>query len=209
MPSEHKKVTILINQDPFHLDVSTTSAKELRELAKKPSDYEVWQVVKEPDAEGQLPVDDIQITADVEIKSGDRFRVVPPGTFGNVSAIPKQLLEEVENLRQAGHDLKVTEADGLCYLIFDGYPLPKGYNKSATRLLLKVPLSYPNGSIDMFWVDPDLRLASGGSQSNTSEEMILGEKWLRFSWHPQNWNPGTDNLKTFLEFVNRRLQQLR
>jgi hypothetical protein len=31
---------------------------------------------------GQLPKDDIQVTGRVEVKSGDRFRVVPPRTFG-------------------------------------------------------------------------------------------------------------------------------
>jgi len=37
---------------------------------------------KIPDPEGQLPVDDIQITSPVEIKDGQQYRVVPPGTFG-------------------------------------------------------------------------------------------------------------------------------
>ena len=84
MSPEHTKVTILINQEPFHLNASTTSAEEIRNLAKKPNDYEVWEVVKDPDPEGQLPVDDVQITGTIEVKSGDRFRVVPPGTFGSV-----------------------------------------------------------------------------------------------------------------------------
>jgi len=61
----------------------------------------------------------------------------------------------------------------------------------------------------MFWTDNDLRLESGNGQANTNEEIILGKKWLRFSWHPQKWNPGTDNVETFLEFVNRRLTQLK
>lgn len=119
----------------------------------------------------------------------------------------KQLELELEASRQNGKELEVKEADGLIYLIVKDYPLPVGYNKKHTRLLLKIPLSYPNGNPDMFWVDPDLRLSSGASQANATIENVLGESWLRFSWHPQKWNPVLDNLNTFMEFVNRRLMQ--
>ena len=121
----------------------------------------------------------------------------------------KQLELEVETSRQNGEELDVRESDGLIYVIVKDYPLPVGYSKKHTRLLLKIPLSYPNGNPDMFWVDPDLRLASGESQANATIENVLGEPWLRFSWHPQKWNPVLDNLNTFMEFVNRRLIQLK
>jgi hypothetical protein len=80
---EHKKVTILINQHAFHLDRTTVSPQEFRDLVHAPADYEVWEIVKDPDPEGQLPVDDVQVTQPVEVKSGQRYRVVPQGTFGS------------------------------------------------------------------------------------------------------------------------------
>ncbi len=121
----------------------------------------------------------------------------------------KQLEIELEAARQNGRDIEVREADSLIYVIIENFPLPAGYNKQHTRLLLKIPLSYPNGNPDMFWVDPDLRLSSGGSQASANIENVLGEPWLRFSWHPQKWNPVLDNLNTFVEFVNRRLMHLK
>jgi hypothetical protein len=121
----------------------------------------------------------------------------------------KQLDDEIQLSKQNGAELEGREADGLIYIIIKNHALPPGYNKQYTRLLLKIPLSYPNGNPDMFWTDPDLRLASGASQANTNIENVLGEPWLRFSWHPQKWNPGIDNLNTFIEFVNRRLVQLK
>lgn len=75
-------VRIIINQTPFRFDKKTLEPKDFREKVKAPEDYEVWKIVKDPDPEGQLPVDDIQITGPVTVKSGERFRVVPPGTFG-------------------------------------------------------------------------------------------------------------------------------
>lgn len=79
---EKKKITILINQRPFHFQEETLSPADFRNAISAPSDYEVWLVVHSPDPEGQLPGDDRQITVPVEIKDGQRYRVVPPGTFG-------------------------------------------------------------------------------------------------------------------------------
>lgn len=85
MTKEHRgngKITILVNQQPHHIDSDTVDDTLLRQLAGAPDEYEAWQVVKSPDPEGQLPVDDVQVTKEIAVKSGDRFRVVPPGTFG-------------------------------------------------------------------------------------------------------------------------------
>lgn len=79
---ETKKFTIVINQRPFHFENTTLSPDEFRGAVSAPADYEVWRIVKDPDPEGQLPVDDVQITTPVEISNGERYRVVPPGTFG-------------------------------------------------------------------------------------------------------------------------------
>ena len=79
---EKKKITILINQRPFHFEKQTLFPDDFRKAVNLPSDYEVWLVVKNPDPEGQLPLDDLQITGEVEIENGQRYRVVPPGTFG-------------------------------------------------------------------------------------------------------------------------------
>ena len=77
-----KTITILINQRPFHFEQAMLTPEEFRNAVQSPADYEVWLVVKNPDAEGQLPVDDLQITGPADIESGQRYRVVPPGTFG-------------------------------------------------------------------------------------------------------------------------------
>jgi hypothetical protein len=79
---EKSKVTILINQKPYHVDRDKLSADDIRTLVNAASDYEVWKIIKSPDPEGQLPVDDQHIIGEIEVKNGDRFRVVPPGTFG-------------------------------------------------------------------------------------------------------------------------------
>lgn len=77
-----KQITILINQRPFHLEDKTLDPAGFRELVGAPDDYEVWRIEGNPDPEGQLPEDDEQVMGPTEVRSGQRFRVVPPGTFG-------------------------------------------------------------------------------------------------------------------------------
>ena len=78
-----KKITIHINQKPYHFEQSELAPQDFRDAVGAPNDYEVWLIIKSPDPEGQLPVDDIQITDIVQIENGQRYRVVPPGTFGH------------------------------------------------------------------------------------------------------------------------------
>ena len=82
MTEKNKKITIIINKKPFHFTQNIISAEIIRGKVEADPDYEVWLIIKEPDPEGQLPKNDQLITGDIEIKSGMRFRVVPPGTFG-------------------------------------------------------------------------------------------------------------------------------
>ena len=76
------KITIHVNTDVFHPNKEQITPEEIRGLVKLPENYEVWKIIKNPDPEGSLPVDDIMITTPIEIKNGDKFRVVTPGTFG-------------------------------------------------------------------------------------------------------------------------------
>lgn len=120
--------------------------------------------------------------------------------------MPVQLMDEIEDLRKDGYAIDVVEADGWANAVFHNYPVPAGYSKKSTDLLLRIPLSYPNGRPDMFWTDQDLTLKGGGvPRSGDQIETALGKQWRRFSWHPQSWNPGVDSLRTYLEFVNTRL----
>jgi hypothetical protein len=120
--------------------------------------------------------------------------------------LPDQLVQEVKALRAEGHDIDLVDAEGWANIVHHGYGVPPGYSKEKTELLLRFPLSYPNGKPDMFWTDDDLTLAGGGiPKSADGFETTLGKRWRRFSWHPQNWNPASDNLRTYLEFVATRL----
>ena len=124
--------------------------------------------------------------------------------------IPDQLKYEVDKLKIEGYRIEEEEReDGFIHICIKEYPLPEGYNKNFITLLIKVPLSFPNGKPDMFWADADLTLSDGKGPKSTSKESIFGTEWLRFSWHPGKWNPGNDNLETYLGFINSGLRGAR
>jgi E2/UBC family protein E len=201
--------TVIVNNRPFHLENDEVSPEQLRGLVDLPSDYEVWKIVGSPDPEGQLPANDVQVTGIMEVKNGDRFRVVPPGTFGAAATLPGTLSEEIEDLRNEGHTIEVAEEPDWIVLIFADWPLASGYSQPRTRLLLRIPRSYRFGKPDMFWTDCGLRLAGGALPRQASPEQILGREWLRFSWHSQKWDPSKDNLRSYLAFVEDGLSKAR
>jgi len=113
-------------------------------------------------------------------------------------------------LVRKGYKLKLFAEDGFDDVRIYDYPIPSGYSRSTSDLLLRLPLSYRAGRPDMFWTDVDLLLASGQVPVQADViETIEGTQWRRFSWHLSNWNPTTDNLLTYLAFVDGRLAKRR
>jgi hypothetical protein len=123
-----------------------------------------------------------------------------------MSALTAPIREAVEALRKGGYAVELHEEKGVAVVVIQDYMLPAGWIKQIISLLLKVPASYPAGNPDMFWTDEDLTLVGGAipKQADLIEE-ILGRRWRRFSWHPASWNPGADDLRTYLQFIARRL----
>ncbi len=116
----------------------------------------------------------------------------------------------VAQLRQKGITALLSEWEGQAVVVIAAWELPPGWSKKTTRLLLKLPPSFPSGKPDMFWVQPDVVLGAGRTPQNADViETIGGEQWRRFSWHPSSWTPCADPLWAYLEFVMGRLRQAR
>jgi len=204
------RITVLVNRQPFELLEAEVSPQDLRDLIHAPADYEVWQVVKSPDPEGQLPVDDVQVIDVILAKSGDRFRIVPPGTFGAAPTLTRDALDDAIDMLSASGFSVTRGSHGSQHAIYIAdYRLPAGWSQPTTRLLLLLPRSFPFGKPDMFWVEAQVTLQGGAipHQAHVIQE-IDGYRWRRFSWHLASWHPAKDNILTFLAFVDRRLHQV-
>ena len=80
---DNKSITIIINKPPpIKAPKPVMTGKEIKELGNGPQEYLLVLVVGEPD---EVAGGDDKIIADnesVELKSGMRFRIVNPATFG-------------------------------------------------------------------------------------------------------------------------------
>jgi hypothetical protein len=130
-----------------------------------------------------------------------------------------QLSDELDNLGKQ-FSMKIVEEPLVINLIIEAFPTSSLYNPSTTNLLLRIPRSYPDAGLDMFWTDEAVVLADGTIPNGaTSIETYAGldvlpqfknKRWRRFSWHvgnPTKWNPSLDNIESYLEFIRKRFSQ--
>lgn len=124
-----------------------------------------------------------------------------------MSAILEQHLNSLRE--HTGHIVDYVEADGLSNIIVKNHPLPVGYTKASSDILMRLDAAYPLSKPDMFWLEADILLA-GGTIPKNAEEILnaLGRKWRRFSWHFNSWNPATGDLLFFLEFIKVRINKV-
>lgn len=118
--------------------------------------------------------------------------------------LPPQLAKELGELHEGLVAEVIEEADFINVMFADFLTGP-AFSNPTTTLLLRVPRSYPDAGLDMFWTDVTLVLSDGGMPRNAEHiETHAGRQWRRFSWHHNGWNPGLNNLQTYVEFVRRR-----
>lgn len=110
--------------------------------------------------------------------------------------------------RQFPHE--ITEEGGMTCLVLPGWQLPEGLNRQAADLLIRLPALYPDVAPDMWWFEPDVQTASGGTIPATEvREMHLGRTWQRWSRHlqPDQWRSGIDGLENYLALIQHELQR--
>jgi hypothetical protein len=87
--------------------------------------------------------------------------------------------------------------------------LPAGWSRTETTVWFLLPVAFPSAQPDCFFADADLRLGSGQMPSNTGIQQLDGAQLLWFSWHLSSWSPATDNISTYLRFIEARLRDAR
>ncbi len=120
-------------------------------------------------------------------------------------------MREVELLRQQ-YSL-VEHGPNLDWLMFKHFPLPPGWDRGSTDILVLIPPGYPETPPDNFYVPNGLRLQSGAVPGNFAEgQEVLGASWAQFSYHAKTWIPtpdlwNGDMLVTFMAAIERRLRE--
>lgn len=112
-------------------------------------------------------------------------------------------------LKDKGFEFEVVAESGLTNLIIKNYPLPPGFDQKQTDLLIRLPAGFPDAPPDMFWVDPEIKLAKTGVHAPASDnfESYVSRTWQRFSRHLAQgaWRPGVDSLESWLHSIRTLL----
>lgn len=139
------------------------------------------------------------------LQKKDRYIVVPCGNVGGEDLV----LEHLTEVQAVHPQAQITEEGGNRYLVVPDVALPDHWSEGTVTLLTIIPNGYPMAAMDMFWVEPALRLRDGREPDRASSETHLGRTWQRFSWHyshPQvAWRMGESSLLTHLRFCQTRL----
>ncbi len=125
----------------------------------------------------------------------------------------KRWKAEVEVLASS---VEVDHDETYTWVIAKAVPLPEGWNRPRTDVLVFIPPGYPQVPPDNFYVPAGLRLASGGTPNSfqPGNRTHGGEQWDMFSFHHEaGWHPTVEpedgsNLVTFLTVVRKRLSEL-
>lgn len=115
---------------------------------------------------------------------------------------------DIALLNERGFDRTVDMVDGFLTIVIVDYPLPIGFDRTRADLLLRLPAGWPDGTPDMFWIEPAIKIAATAAEAPATTDRLnfRGRSWQRWSRHIQGgWKPGVDNLRTFLAIVDREL----
>ena len=111
---------------------------------------------------------------------------------------------------------ELERAPDLSWFAIRRLPLPAGWSKIETSLLILLEPGYPETPPDNFYTDADLTLAGGGEPDAASGMLEhADQRWRVFSWHFEDtteWQPHAElerghNLLTYLLGVQQRLAE--
>lgn len=99
--------------------------------------------------------------------------------------------------------------DNAALITIPEFVLPPGWSKRQTTVYFVVLNAYPETAPDCFWVEPDLKLAGGGSPKNSGTTAIPHRTFpiLWFSWHVAGWAPSRDDMVTYMSVIEDRLNR--
>jgi hypothetical protein len=100
------------------------------------------------------------------------------------------------------------DQEALGWLRLQRFPLPPGWNKATSELLILIPDVYPEVPPDRFYLDPDLRdrkYKSPGHYFEVNELSDSGWAWfclhLEDSWEPRQRIEDGDHLVKVIERI--------
>ncbi len=110
-------------------------------------------------------------------------------------------------LEEKAYDYEMSAVGAEVHLVLRNFDLGAHYAPPRANLLIIIPAGYPNAHPDMFWTQPDVRLASGQVplRADVHQDFPSGS-WQRWSRHFRGgWRPGVDTVRTYVAAIRSEL----
>ena len=117
---------------------------------------------------------------------------------------------DVAYLGERGIVHEIVVDSGMTCVVMPQWPLPRGFDRDESDLLIRLSPGYPDVPPDMWWFSPPVHLANGQDLPATNAvEGYLGRSWQRWSRHFSGgqWQSGVDGLESFLALIRQNLER--
>lgn len=196
-----RRIVIFINDTRFIAPARVMTGAEIKRLGDIPVGNRLYR--EEPGGHPDTPIPD---GTAVELKSGDEFYDLPPGTVGG--GLLPSVEAQIARLREDYPRVDVRpQADGAVHLVVGPVRLDPAWSKPSSRVLIVLPLGYPQARPSGFLADPDVRLASGAEPAGSGQTELAGERWRSFCWQPVSWEQDRESLWRYVKFCERRFAE--
>jgi Multiubiquitin/Prokaryotic E2 family E len=196
-PSDHgKKLKIEIDEKTYEAPASVMTGLQLKQLGNVPAAYRLFQEMKGGTDK------EIKDTDSVQLEGGEEFYSLPLGTVG--AALDDLLATELKAVQGAFPGAVLHEEGGNRHLHLEAVPLPAGWNRTQTEVLLPIPPLYPSAAIPGFEVDSDLRRANGAQPAGSGFQPFHGKQYLHMCWNAPSFNGQWISLEQAARFAISR-----
>ena len=117
---------------------------------------------------------------------------------------------DVAYLGERGIVHEIVVDSGMTCVVMPQWPLPRGFDRDESDLLIRLSPGYPDVPPDMWWFSPPVHLANGQDLPATNAvEGYLGRSWQRWSRHFSGgqWQSGVDGLESFFALIRQNLER--
>jgi hypothetical protein len=195
-------ITILINDQPYHVDKSAMTGAEIKALASIPPENRLFRELPGPGDDIFIPDDQT-----VELKSGEKFYDLPRGVHGAPTLLERISAEIAQIEREFGHCEARPQEDGSVMLVIGPVQLPQGWATPTSRIVMVVPPGYPEQRPTGFFAEPGLQLVGGTEPKSSGQTTVAGETATSFCWNPANWDSAKDGLWKYAKLMAERFAE--
>jgi len=118
--------------------------------------------------------------------------------------------QDTDFLKSKNYEFELLPHNSITHLIIKKFIFPAQYYlPSEADLLIEIPAGYPNAPLDMFWINPEIKLANGVAPQQTETRADYhGKSWQRWSRHYVTpWRSGVDSLRSFVQSIIAELKK--